>query len=171
MNPPKREGDEAALAAFLQRLGEVSPEFPFMLANGDRGLDYACEVDHRGYHWITKERGEECNRLTRSDPEELIYLLLRDSVIQSAAHTEGRAHTDHRRIAFPRQLELMSKHSAAWTARLADEQRAILAREPFDDERYERMYLTDKLVAAGNSSDEAERLASENFPRPKPTVG
>lgn len=100
------------------------------------------EVDGSDYHCVINERGREQERRSTPNFEELIYWIF-DSVTSHMAfeyelknRIEDR---DVRRMAFPKQMELMNKlgPELGENSRLMIEE--ILKRAPYDDEPIKRV--------------------------------
>lgn len=88
------------------------------------------------YRYVIVERGCELERRTTSDIDELLYWVFADVTHAMAFEYElhHRVHDrDCRRIAFPRQIELMSKLGTEFGRRMACEIERILRRAPYDD--------------------------------------
>jgi hypothetical protein len=94
------------------------------------------EVDSRGYHYVIGERGQELERHTASDIDELLYLIFQWITFELAIRYEldHRIHgQDVRRILFERQENLLSRLSPAWGERRKQEHEEILRKHPFND--------------------------------------
>ena len=94
------------------------------------------EVDSRGYHYVTAERGHEFERHTTMDSDELLYMIFADvtfslSVQYELAHRVEKQ--DGRRIMFQHQVALLSLLSTKWAERESLEHERILTQHPFDD--------------------------------------
>jgi hypothetical protein len=94
------------------------------------------EVDQKGYHYVIVERGHEFERRTTQDPNELLFWIF-DSITTNMAlafelnhRVEGQ---DFRRVYFKKQLELLGALDSTWQERVAEEQKVILARSPFNE--------------------------------------
>jgi hypothetical protein len=127
------------------------------------------EVDAAGYHFVVVERGREQSRLTMRDFDELLYATFQlvTSSLAYAFELEHRIEAqDSRRLAFRRQIELLSRLSPSWAERRAREHERILEEHPFDDLSAVRAKLSRELREAGHSPDEAWRMAYERYPLP-----
>jgi hypothetical protein len=106
------------------------------------------EVDSRAYHYVVVERGQELSRFTTHDVDELLYRIFQ-SVTSDLAFTYELAHRveaqDCRRLAFQRQVELLSQLSPSWGERDADEHQRILRTHPFDDQAAVRARLSAQI--------------------------
>jgi hypothetical protein len=105
-----------------------------------RSEDFArphLEVDD-AYHWVVVERGQEFDRRTTRDPDELLYWTMASAVSATAGEWElahrvpGR---DTRCGWFERQLALMARLNPSWRDRRAAELDEVLHRHPYDDGR------------------------------------
>lgn len=136
----------------------------------DDGARPHVEVDGRGYHFVVVERGQELERITTSDFDELLYRVFDTVTFSLASRYESArrvAMADPRRLMFSRQVELLAKLSPAWAARQAAEHEAILRDHPFDDRSDERATLTAALRADGKSAGDAWRQATHVLPFPE----
>lgn len=103
-------------------------------------MDFGCphvEVNGSGYHYVVVERGQELARKTTKDYEELLYWIFKYAThnLAFAYELENRIEDqDCRRIAFPKQIELMTKISSKMAARLTEHICEVLRRAPYDDE-------------------------------------
>jgi hypothetical protein len=94
------------------------------------------EVDSTAYHYIVAERGQELERQTTSDMDELLYQIIQWITFELAIKYEldHRIHgQDVRRILFERQENLLSRLSPAWGERRKQEHEQILQKHPFND--------------------------------------
>jgi hypothetical protein len=95
---------------------------------------YYVEIDSRGLHLVSIDRGFEVQRETTSDPGELLYWILRNETKTLASRfeldhrIEGQ---DCRRIAFKKQEELLGELKPAWGERCKREHEEILKARPF----------------------------------------
>lgn len=130
------------------------------------------EVDARGYHYIIAERGQEFDRHTTSDLDELLYRIFANLTFELSTRFE-LAHRvenqDHRRIMFQHQIELLSSLSPQWGEREAKEHERILKEHPFDDHASPRAIYFKSLTDKGYSSKQAEKMALDKYPLPKRT--
>jgi hypothetical protein len=127
------------------------------------------EVDELGYHYVVAERGEEFERFTTQNLDELLYWVF-ESVTHTLAGEYGLQHRvegqDSRRLIFQRQTELLLLLSTSWAERNSDERNKILHEHPFDDSGTARAILTKELLGQGHSTGDAWRIASEKYPVP-----
>ena len=98
---------------------------------------YYVEIDSKGLHLVSRDRGFEVQRETTSDPGELLYWILRNETKTLASRFEldhrikGQ---DSRRIAFKKQEELLGELKPAWRERCKKEHEEILKENPFEAE-------------------------------------
>ena len=127
------------------------------------------EVDARGYHYVTAERGHEFDRWTTSELDTLLYAVFRSVTFDMASRYELHhrvAGRDSRRLLFQRQTELISVLSPSWAERVSTEKAKLLKIFPFDDYSGERAALTKRLRDQGHAANEAWRIACEKYPEP-----
>ena len=129
------------------------------------------EVDSRGYHFVVVERGQEQERFTTRDLDDLLFRIFQ-SVTHELAFAYELAHRvetqDCRRLAFCQQVELLSQLCPGWAEREAQEQNRILRKHPFDDMASSRAALTRELKDAGHLPQAAWQMACERYPLPAP---
>lgn len=94
------------------------------------------EIDADQYHYVIEERGQELEKRSTADADELLYWLISDVVFRIALAYELQHRVsgqDSRRIVFQRSTELLSMLSPAWAVRGRDEIDAILVQAPYSD--------------------------------------
>ena len=95
------------------------------------------EVDSNGLlHYVIVERGQELERKTTSDLDELLYWIFSDVTFSMANQHELKnrvADKDNRRILFAKQEELLGKLIINWQQKEREEHQRILLKYPFDD--------------------------------------
>jgi hypothetical protein len=94
------------------------------------------EVDPSGYHYVVVERGQELERITTTDIDELLSTIFASVTFSLACDYELRhrkANQDSRRLMFRRQIDLLSILSPEWAVREGERHEEILLRHPFDD--------------------------------------
>lgn len=94
------------------------------------------EVDDQRYHYVIVERGQELERKSTSDFDELLYWVFKDTTSNLAFAYELKNRSedqDCRRVAFPKQVELLGLISPFMAERQAKEIEKILAIAPYDD--------------------------------------
>ncbi len=127
------------------------------------------EVDSRGYHFVVVERGEELDRFTTYNLDDLCYRIFRNVTFNLAINyelTHRVGMQDFRRISFQRQVALLSQLSAWWAEREKEDHQRILREHPFDDYSGIRAAFTKELRDAGNSPQTAWQVACERYPLP-----
>jgi hypothetical protein len=91
-----------------------------------------------GFRYVVTERGQELDRRTTGDPDELLYWLVSDLTWAIASDYE-LAHRapdrDSRRLLFQKHLELLAKVNSEWSRRKRAEYDRVLAEHPFRDGR------------------------------------
>mgnify|MGYP002737561385 CR=1 FL=1 len=106
------------------------------------------EVDSRGYHYVVVERGSELKRLTTRDIDELLFQIFENvtSCLAFSFELANRVEDqDCRRLAFSRQIELLSKISSAWAECESKKHDVILRQHPFDDKSSIRAKLSNQI--------------------------
>lgn len=95
------------------------------------------EVDATLYHYVVVERGQEFERKSTKEFNELLFWIFSDATHNLAFEYELNNRIedqDCRRIAFPKQVELMKLISQEMGERLEQEISKILNKSPYDDE-------------------------------------
>lgn len=127
------ESEVAGLALLTGTTSYVLPTY-------GRTVDSAhphVEVDSCLYHYVVVERGKELRRDSTDDFEALLYWIFADVTHALAFSYELRNRIedqDCRRIAFPRQIELLNRIDPQMARRRAVEISDILLRAPYSDE-------------------------------------
>ena len=128
-----------ALRARIEALAQEVGAGPQMLPTYGRTEDFArphIEVDDR-YHWVVVERGEELERRSTADLDQLLEWVFEAATFELACAHElqhRRAGPDSRRLMFRHQEALMARLDPAWGERLARRHADILGRHPFVDQ-------------------------------------
>jgi hypothetical protein len=120
------------------------------------------EVDSRGYDFVVVERGQELERFTTFDLDDVLYRVFRAVTFSLAIDYElaHRVETqDCRRIGFQKQEELLAQLSHHWADREANEHQRILREHPFDDQ---------SAIRARLSAQVGWERACEQYPLPLP---
>jgi Immunity protein 63 len=128
------------------------------------------EVDPRGYHYVVVERGQELERLTTNDLDELLYTIFKSITFSLATDYELKRRMedqDCRRILFQRQVELLSVLSPQWGERELRNHKQTLQQHPYDDNASIRADLTKEYRDQGYPPEVAQRMACERYPLPK----
>ena len=103
------------------------------------------EVDSQGYHLVIIERGQELERFTTVEFDDVLYRIFKNVTSALAIDYELSHRVDAkdcRRIIFSKQLELLTKLSQHWADRQAMELDGILKKYPFDDQAAIRARLS-----------------------------
>ena len=126
---------EKDVAARMRRICAPWLDPPNYGVSIDGGYPHV-EVADGLYHYVVVERGQECARLSSADYDDLLYWIFRDMTHRQAFYeAQGRLEDqDCRRIAFPRQIELMKWLGLQMGERMEQEISDILRRHPYDDE-------------------------------------
>ena len=127
---------ETDVAALARRIGASGQDLPSYGISHDAGRPHI-EVGQALYHYVVMERGQELERRSTGNYDELLYWIF-ESVTHSLAFAyelRNRVEDqDCRHIAFPKQIELMKQIDAALSERLERSIADILRRAPYDDE-------------------------------------
>ena len=129
---PETEDAVNELARRIDAPGNVLPTY-------GRTEDFArphVEVDARGYHYVVVERGQELERITTDDLDELLYRVFAGVTFSMASAHELRHRVDgqdSRRLLFATQVDLLSRLSPRWGRREAERHAMILRNHPFRD--------------------------------------
>jgi hypothetical protein len=127
------EADVLRAAARIGAAGQTLPTY----GTSDDGARPHIEVGDGLYHYVVVERGVERERRSSRQYEDLLYWIFRDITFGLAFSYEllNRIEDqDCRRIAFPKQIELMRQLGPEFGRRLEAEIADILRRAPYDDE-------------------------------------
>jgi hypothetical protein len=122
-----------------KRINVPNRLLPSFGASCDLGGEWTpdIEVNSRGYHYIIRdERGQELNRYTTDSQNELLYRIFTKISHDMAFEFEfniRRGEQDSRRMAFAKQIEILSQINSEWAKRMTDEMEVTLAAHPFDD--------------------------------------
>lgn len=168
LEPSEIEARVSGLAAKIGAPSSVLPTYGYSEQTGRPHV----EVDARGYHYVIAERGQEFERHTTPDLDELLYRIFASVTFELSASFElahRMENQDHRRIMFQHQVELLSILSPQWAERESQEHEMILRKHPFDDYSSPRATYFKNLVDKGHSSKRAEKMALDKYPLPKST--
>lgn len=127
---------EVDVTALGKLIGASAQDLPTYGASRDFGYPHV-EVTNGFYHYVVVERGLELERHSTADYKDLLYW-----VFESASHNLAFSYElknriedqDGRRIAFPKQIELMKQLSPEMGERMEASIAEILSRVPYDDE-------------------------------------
>ena len=154
------------LAAQIEASARLLPTYGYSRDGAHPHL----EVDAHGYHYVVVERGEELNRMTTNDPDELLYNIFKDVTSALAGKYELKhrvTHQDSRRLIFQHQIALLSILSPKWAEIKAEEHKKILEQHPYDDQAYIRAELAKTLRQQGLSPEAAWKKACQQYPLPE----
>jgi len=94
------------------------------------------EFDGAQFHFVVVERGQELERVSSPDPQEIVYRVFEAVTFSMASDYEVRHRRpwrDTRRLLFDKQLELMGKLSPEWKMRTQARLDEALKENPFRD--------------------------------------
>jgi len=92
------------------------------------------EIDEIGYHFVIVERGEELNRKTSKDIDDLMYWVFESVTFSMASDYELKhrvENQDSRKLLFKTQLDMIGKISEKFAERLQAEFDQILKVAPY----------------------------------------
>ncbi len=129
------------------------------------------EVDTAGLlHYVVVERGQEVERKTTNNLDELLYWIFTDVTFSIAGKFEVKNRIrdeDNRRIMFAKQEELLGILSDAWRQKEKEEHERILEKYPYDDLAGLRAMYCGQLRKQGYAETEINKLAYEKYPENK----
>jgi len=132
------------------------------------------EVDSWAYYYVVAQSGQEVSRYTTRDVDQLLYKIFVDVTFGLAiayAEKNRLENQDIRRVAFPHQIELLTRLSPQWGGRAAQEHAQTLEQAPFDDDGALRAAYGKSLRDQGYSVAQATKMAHEKYPYPKESKG
>lgn len=106
------------------------------------------EVDSHSYHFVVVERGQELERFTTFELDDVFYKIFQNVTFSLAIDYElaHRIETkDSRRITFQKRVDLLAQLSQSWADRQSAELDQILQKHPFDDQSGIRARLSAKV--------------------------
>jgi len=127
------------------------------------------EVDSWAYYYVVAQSGQEVSRYTTHDIDELLYMIFADVTFELSVRyaEENRVENqDIRRVAFPRQVELLTLLSPQWGKNMSQEHTQILKGAPFDDDGSFRAVYWKSLRDQGYSVAQANKMAHDKYPYP-----
>lgn len=151
------------------RIGAPESRLPTYGSTED-GARPHLEADDQQYHYVVVERGQELERRSTRDLDELLETVFLDVTsglgfaYELAHRVEGQ---DCRRIGFQRQIDLLVILSPAWAEREVQRHHEILRRHPFDDSSSIRARFCKSLQDQGHPPPEAWSKACERYPLPE----
>jgi hypothetical protein len=141
-----------SLAGLIDAHEEQLPTYGFSEQSGRPHI----EIDDRGYHYIAAERGHEFSRMTTRDLDQFLYAVFKTVTSEMSFSYELRHRIvgqDSRRLAFQKQIELLTVFRNNWAERRSTEISGILNDHPFDDNNSPRATLSKQLREQGRSPD------------------
>jgi len=94
------------------------------------------ESNGNSFAYVITERGEEYERKTTTNEDDILYWLVRDLTREMASRFElvhRKPNVDSRRLLFQKHLELLGKIDDRWQTRLHAEYEIILEKHPYRD--------------------------------------
>lgn len=122
-----------ALAARIDAPPHLLPTY----GRSDDGARPHLEIDDR-YHFVVVERGQELERRSTDDLDELLYWVMGTTTFSMACAHElrhRREGVDFRRLLFAKQVEWLRRLSPDWAERKQGEHAETLKLHPFTDEK------------------------------------
>lgn len=132
------------------------------------------EVDSRAYSYVVAQSGQEVSRFATRDIDQLLYKIFVDvtfGLAISYAEKNRIENQDIRRVAFQRQVELLTLLSPQWGERESQEQEQMLKQAPFDDDGSVRAVYWKSLREQGYSVAQVNKMAFDKYPYPKEPNG
>ena len=158
----KAKTDE--LTSYIGAPADLMPTFGY---SRDFGYPHI-EADAGGLlHYVVVERGEELERKTTSDLDELLYWIFAGVTFSMACRFEVKNRIkdkDSRRMMFEKQEELLGALSNAWRQKESEEHQRILEKHPFNDLAGLRAVYCGQLRQQGYAESEIDKLAYEKYP-------
>jgi hypothetical protein len=131
-------------------------------------------VSSRSYYYVVAQSGQEVSRYATRDIDQLLYRIFVDvtfGLAISYAEKNRIKNQDIRRVAFHRQVELLTLLSPQWGERMSQEQAQILKQAPFDDDGSVCYIYWKSLRDQGYSVAQANKMAFDRYPYPKEPKG
>ncbi len=158
----KKKVDE--LAEIINATNDLLPTYGY-------SKDFAyphIEIDNFGLlHYVIIERGQELERKTTDQLDDLLYWIFADVTFSMAADYELKNRIedkDCRRIMFDKQEEFLGKLNENWRLKEKAEHQSILKRHPFDDLAGLRATYCGQLRKLGLTETEIHKLAYAKYP-------
>lgn len=125
------------------------------------------EIDRNGnLHYVLIERGKEFERKTTEDFDELLYWIFSSitAIMSFKYELKNRIENkDVRRIAFKKQIELLSILDETWSKKEYEEHLKIIEKHPFDDLSGLKATYCRELREKGLQEEQIEKLAFEKY--------
>jgi hypothetical protein len=132
------------------------------------------EVSPQAYYYVVAQNGQEVSRYATRDIDQFLYKIFVDITFGLAvtyAEKNRIENQDIRRLAFQRQIELLTLLSPQWGERGSQEHAQILKQAPFDDDGSVRYVYWKSLRDQGYSVAQANKMAHEKYPYPNKPKG
>lgn len=132
------------------------------------------EVSPRAYYYVLAQSGQEVSRYATRDIDQLLYKVFVDVTFELAisyAEKNRIENQDIRRVAFQRQIELLTLLSPQWGESGSLEHAQILEQAPFDDDGSARTVFWKSLRDQGYSVAQANKMVFDRYPYPKESNG
>ena len=132
---------EVVVNKLAKVIGASKDQLPTYGVSRDFGYPHI-EVHNNEYHYVVVERGQELERKSTVDFNELLYWVFSDATHSMAFNYELNNRIedqDCRRIAFPKQIELMSEISEEMGNSTESDIAEILKNNPYDDKPTKRV--------------------------------
>ncbi len=127
------------------------------------------EADSNGLlHYVIVERGQELERRTTNNVDDLLYWVFAGITFSMACHFELKNRIedkDSRRMIFDKQEMLLGVLSDAWRQKEREAHAEILQKRPFDDRAGLRAIYCGQLRRQGYPETEIIRIAYEKYPK------
>ena len=126
------------------------------------------EIDNFGrLHYVIIERGQELERKTTENLDDLLYWIFTSVTFSMASDFELKNRIedkDCRRIMFEKQEELLGQLNESWRLKKNVNHQSILKRHPFDDLSGLRATYCGQLRKQGLTETEIDKLAYAKYP-------
>ncbi len=119
-----------ALAKVIEAPAHNLPKYGYV------GEGAYLETEGNFLHLVIVERGEELERFTHLDTDEVLFHVFSKITFSMASDYECRHRVrgvDFRRLLFKKQLELLGMLNPEWKKREFERQQALLRQYPFED--------------------------------------
>lgn len=129
------------------------------------------EIDEHAYYYVIFERGQETERRSTTDLDELLYWIFRAITWSIAADFElsnREIAKDCRRMIFQKQAELLGTLDPKWNQKFSAETTQLLKQYPFDDLAGLRASYCGRLRKKGLTESTINKLAYRKYPKNVP---
>jgi hypothetical protein len=138
---------KSSYAAIAKRL-HAPPEFIRFAETPQHDGSPHIESNGNTFAYVITERGEEYERNTTMNEDDILYWLVRDLTREMASRFElahRKPNVDSRRLSFQKHLELLGTIDQRWETRLHAEYETILTQHPFRDTMDEQRVADEAL--------------------------